>query len=108
MSGRARLRVVSQEPIHSVEDIPEQFILCRDLLHAWQPYDARISRKHREIERVMRCLRCATLKVQVFSLEGELKRSRYEYVEGYLLKGVGHLTVDDRARLRVLDVDSFK
>jgi len=89
----------------TVDDIRDEYLLCRDLGHAWAPYDVRVSRKAGQIERVLQCRSCPTQRVQILDLDGYNKRSKYDYPEGYLLKGIGHLSVDDRAHVRVMSTN---
>lgn len=93
-----------------IDDIPEDYLACRDLLHAWTPYDARIRRAdttgRREIHRVLRCSRCKTLRTQRLDMQGRILSNSYsEYPEGYLLTGTGHLSAADRAAIRVRAVN---
>lgn len=92
----------------SIEDIPEEFLLCRDLGHAWAPHDVKISRKYGEIHRVLQCRSCPTQRTQILEMDGSIKRSRYEYPEGYVLSGVGHLSIADRASIRVASTNHMK
>ena len=72
-------------------------------MHSWEPYNARELKRGRVIERVLRCERCKTLKKQTLVIKrgrAFLSAGRYSYPEGYLIKGMGHVTQDDRAKLR--------
>jgi hypothetical protein len=99
----------------TVNDIPDQYLMCRDLGHNWLPHDVKVSRKAGEIHRILRCANCPTRRVQVLTLDGYRVRSRYEYPEQqdseaipYVLKGMGHLSVDDLAAIRVQDIAHYK
>ncbi len=105
------------KPIRSLEQIPDEYLICRDLCHNWQPSDVRINRRAREIERVLRCRNCSTIRTQVLTLDGYLisGQSFYTYPEQqdadadpYVLKGVGRLSVDDRAAIRVLSTEYMR
>ncbi len=85
----------------SIDDIPDDYLLCRDLGHAWAPHDVKVSRKAGEIHRVLKCRNCPTERTQILSTSGFIVRSRYEYPEGYVLPGIGRLSSDDRAHIRV-------
>lgn len=100
--------MATEKPQHTIDDIPDEFLLCRDLGHAWAPHDVRISRKYGEIHRILQCRSCPTQRTQILSLDGEIKRSRYEYPEGYVLVGVGHLSVADRAHVRVMSTGHMR
>ena len=91
-----------------VGDILDEFLLCRDLGHAWAPHDVRVSRKLGEIHRVLQCRSCPTQRTQVLSMDGEIRRNRYEYPEGYVLRGLGHLSVADRAAVRVASTNHWR
>lgn len=93
--------MADEQPPQSVDDIPSEYLICRDLGHAWAPHDVKISRKYGEIHRVLKCRQCPTQRTQVLSIDGGLKRNKYDYPEHYTLRGVGRLTVDDRAHIRV-------
>ena len=92
----------------SIDDIPDEFLLCRDLGHAWAPHDVKISRKFGEIHRILQCRSCPTQRTQILDMDGYAKRSRYEYPEGYVLRGVGRLSVADRAHVRVISTNHMK
>lgn len=85
-------------------DIPEEFLWCRDVMHSWDPYTASISRnkqaRRREVQQVLRCVRCHTLKTRTMTTGGELLRSSYSYPNGYLLTEQGRLTPSDREWIR--------
>jgi hypothetical protein len=94
----------------TVNDIPEQYLECRDLMHSWQPYDAKMLRSpvtgQREIHRVLRCIRCQTLKTQRLTPRGDIIAHSYSYAEHYLLKG-GRLPRAERGRLRRVNADRW-
>jgi len=73
-------------------------------MHAWEAYTATVGRnkimRRREINQVLRCTRCATLKTRVMTTSGELLRNSYSYPEGYLLKQHGPMTPADREWIR--------
>lgn len=91
-----------------VTDIPEQFLWCRDVLHSWDPYNAKISRnnvaRRREMHQVLICTRCGTLKTRIMTLTGEMLRNSYVYPDGYLLKDHGPMTPADRAQIRKINI----
>jgi hypothetical protein len=99
----------SENTPHTIDDISDQFLECRDYGHAWRASDVKISRKAQEIHRVFACLHdCGTLRTQVLSSDGYILRSFYTYPEGYVLPGIGRLSVDDRARIRVMGTQQLK
>lgn len=99
----------------SIEDIPEEFLLCRDLGHAWAPFDVKVSRKAQEIHRILQCRSCPTQRIQILDTNGYRLRSKYVYPEDvdkdaapYKLKGVGRLSADDNASVRVMSINHMK
>lgn len=98
----------TDENPQTIDDIPAEYLICRDLGHAWAPHDVKISRKFGEIHRVLRCRSCPTERTQVLSIDGGLKKNKYEYPEHYTLRGVGRLSVDDRAHIRVASTQVMK
>jgi len=94
---------------HTIEDIADEFLACRDFGHAWRPFDVKISRKQQEIHRIFRCLHeCGTERTQVLSVDGYILRSFYSYPDGYVLSGLGRLDTSDRARIRVMGTNFLK
>jgi hypothetical protein len=106
-----------EQAVNSIEDIPEEFLICRDLGHSWAPSDVKISGKGRnaEIHRILQCRSCPTQRVQILDVNGYRLRSKYVYPEDqdkdaapYKLKGVGRLSVDDNASIRVMSTNHMK
>jgi hypothetical protein len=98
-----------------IDGIPDGWLQCRDLGHSFAPHQVKVSRKRGEIHRILKCRNCPTLRVQVLTLDGYRVRSRYEYPEQqdseatpYVLKGVGHLSVDDNAAIRVASTQHMR
>lgn len=87
----------------SIDDVREEHLECRDYMHSWKPYTAKEVKKGRVVERVLRCERCKTLKKQTLAIRRDrafLSTGSYQYAEGYLIKGMGHVTQEDKAKLR--------
>lgn len=96
-------------PPKTIDDILDQFLACRDYGHAWRAHDVKIDRKYKEIHRVFSCLHdCGTQRTQVLSPSGLIVRSFYSYPDDYLLPGVGRLSINDRARIRVMGTEHMK
>lgn len=102
---------------HTVDDIADEYLLCRDFGHAWAPSDVKIRRKASEIHRILKCRQCPTLRVQVLTIDGYIipGRSHYQYPEQqdsqavpYVLKGVGRMNVNDNAHIRVMSTNYIK
>jgi hypothetical protein len=96
-----------RKPNQNVEQLQPDFLLCRDLMHPWQPYDAKIDRKAGEIHRILKCPRCATERDQVLNMDGSIIRNSYRYPDGYQMEGVGQLSARDRAHVRMLNMTRF-
>ena len=96
----------------TVNDIPEQYLWCRDVMHSWDPYDFRVSRnkivRRNEMHQVLRCTRCSTLKTRIMTTGGDLIRAHYQYPDGYLLKDHGPMTPADRAMIRNINIKTFR
>src|SRR5688572_3545900 len=97
----ARLRVAETAPEHPqyadladvqefAKNLPSKFLECRELGHLWRPHDA--SRfKDGGFERVLRCTRCTTKRIQEITMRGEVMRQHYKHPEGYLTDGMGRI-----------------
>jgi len=94
--------------VSTVNDIPEQYLWCRDVMHSWDPYDYKQARnkvmRRNEMHQILRCARCATLKTRVMTASGDMLRSYYVYPDGYLLKDHGPMTPADRAMIRSINI----
>lgn len=98
--------------INTINDIADEYLGCRDWGHSWVWVDIKYVRERRriiEIHRIFRCRECGTHRVQVLDPDWYIipGRSHYTYPEQadteaqpYLLKGVGHLSAADRAKIR--------
>ena len=78
---------------------------CRDFGHAWAAYTARWDKEVKAFHRVLRCARCETERSQWVSQTGSLGSNSYYYPDGYSApKGVGRLTADERAEIRLMGI----
>lgn len=83
------------------EMLPERFLYCREMGHNWRPYSAG-SYKDGGFERILRCTRCRTRRVQVINNRGVIIRNKYEYSDGYQApKGMGQIVGEGRGVLRL-------
>ena len=64
-------------------NLPDEFLLCRDIGHTWRPFRAVINGDS-TYTRVMRCGRCKTEREQTLSHFGAILSGHYNYAEGYL------------------------
>lgn len=86
-------------------DLPSEFLLCRDLGHTWRPYRAWWDQTERAYQRVLRCGRCKSERVQTLSAQGHPLQGYYNYSDGYQApKGTGRLVGEDRDVLRLESV----
>lgn len=107
----APARAKSSEPEVDLEgavhELPTKYIQCRDFAHSWKGHDARRvestegRRRFAFYEVILRCTRCDTKRLRRISPDGHIMGSSYEYADNYLLKGVGRMTSDDRAVVRL-------
>jgi hypothetical protein len=87
-----------------VQNMPDAHIECRDFGHSWKPQTATWL-DDGTIERVLACSRCTTRRYQALDRKGYILSSHYAYPEHYLIEGVGRLTADDRAMVRISNID---
>lgn len=82
------------------EGLKETFLHCRELGHNWRPYTVG---RHPDggFERVLRCSRCRTKRVQSITTRGIVMQNKYIHPEGYLLEGLGRIVGDGRGLLRL-------
>lgn len=75
-------------------------LICRDISHLWTSFTARRIDGH--IERVLQCGRCETRKIQKLNSKGFIVSTKYAYPAAFLRPaGMGRLTKDDRAKVRL-------
>lgn len=91
-----------------VTEIPQEYTACRALGHAWKYYDV-TEKKRDPVKRYrqeLACIRCETHKAQFLDRGGRLRGTAYFYPKHYLIEGIGQLTADERAyiRLRAMNV----
>lgn len=77
---------------------------CRDLSHQWTPFDA-WKDASRGFVRVLRCERCRSRKTQKLDRQGYVLTTSISYPQGYLRKEGGRLTQDERADLRLSNIN---
>ena len=75
---------------------------CRDWRHSWRPYRAWKIRGGFEEHR--QCAVCGAVVVRLLDSRGYQTSRRIQYPDGYVVKGMGRLTEDDRAELRLAGV----
>lgn len=88
----------------AIAQMSDNQIMCRELRHAWKPWTVHTDTKAKLYEVKLRCTKCKTVRVREIGFHGQLIGNRYEYPDGYLVKGLGRLDDNDRARLRLESV----
>lgn len=74
----------------SVEDLPDEFIECRDLGHSWRTVSKGRAKGGIEIIRFSACRSCKSLRKDRFHrFRGIVTSRSYQYSAGYLLAGGG-------------------
>lgn len=91
-------------PLDEIEEfaaeLPEEFLLCREMGHRWLPYQAALN-DDGTYHRALRCPRCKTRKEQDISGRGVVLSTQYQHPEGYLHQGMGRIAGDGRGLLRL-------
>lgn len=89
---------------HFIEELPDKYVRCRTLGHAWDSFTVRFDPKTGAYDETLRCLRCKLPKTQTLDSHGRYvgdPRSDYSQVPGYLLPAhSGRMDPDGRAALR--------
>ena len=85
------------------QDMPDSFLMCREMSHQWRPASARIG-SDGVIARTLECGRCTAQRVQELSPRGHVLSSHYVYPEGYLAVNIGRIAGDGRDALRLASV----
>lgn len=80
--------------------LPEKFLYCREMGHNWRPYSAGRF-KDGGFERVLRCSRCRTRRVQNINSRGIVLTNQYVHPDGYLSHGLGRIVGEGRGVLRL-------
>lgn len=88
------------EVAHFAAELPEEFLLCREMGHRWLPYQAAVN-ADQTYHRALRCPRCKTRKEQEISARGVILSTQYRHPEGYLHAGMGRIAGDGRGLLRL-------
>jgi hypothetical protein len=89
-----------------IGDLPPTYVRCRTWRHAWGPYDVETLPRRSGYVQTLRCERCGALRWYTLDRRGDVtSRGGRRYPDGYLLRGIGRLDEDDRARLRLMSVE---
>lgn len=83
-------------------ELPDAYLLCRDMGHLWRPYRATYVSEDQCYRRVLRCGRCRTERLQDIGLDGVILSGTYAYADGYVAPpGTGRLDTQARGSLRL-------
>lgn len=97
---RAEGRRAAKRLAETLKTLPDHWVVCRDMLHAWAVENdfhvtpmATVGRKSiMHISRELVCMRCGTVRKEKYHLSarGGLEKvgQSYEYPEGYQIPGV--------------------
>jgi hypothetical protein len=84
-------------------ELPDAYLLCRDVGHSWMPRDAWEDVKERCYVQVLGCTRCAAERHRRLDYRGQRLGQSYDYPDGYLSPaGSGALSAAGRADLRLV------
>ena len=107
MAAAPKLQVVNENDYSNLDEVAEfaeglkeSYLFCRELGHNWRPYSAG-RYKDGGFERVLRCVRCKTRRVQEINSRGVVLVNKYIHPEGYLHKGLGRIYGEGRGILRL-------
>lgn len=87
-----------------IADMPDNFIQCRDFNHSWRSHNANYDAGSQSYDVTLKCTRCKAERIRTIDSHGGLVSSHYDYKDGYLIKGMGRLTGNDRNALRLNSV----
>jgi hypothetical protein len=81
-------------------------IACRARGHAWEDWRAHLFGRNgsRGAMEILRCSRCGSERQQDLDRFGTVVKGRYVYPDGYLVKGLGRLTGEDRGLVRLTSI----
>lgn len=85
----------------AVEDMPDNFVYCRDFGHSWAPKSVHFDDKAKVYDQTLRCGRCKTVRHRLIDSRGRNVSANYDYPDHYLITGAGRLDVDARATIRL-------
>jgi hypothetical protein len=82
-------------------ELPDNYLHCRTLGHAWTPHRAQWRPDEGAYWTVYLCPRCDTQRVEWLDEFGDKVRGNYAYEDGYQHKGMGRITGRGRSMLRL-------
>lgn len=88
----------------AIHDMSSDYIQCRDFGHQWRSVGATWVAADNRYETSLRCIRCGTDRIRYIGRDGGLMRSKYDYSDGYVVKGMGRLDGHERDMIRLESV----
>lgn len=85
----------------AVVEMPQDYALCRDYGHQWNPSNAEWLPKEQCYRVTLKCPRCTTVRTVLRNRRGHQLESHYDYPDGYAIKGLGFLSGTDRDQIRL-------
>lgn len=84
-----------------VDGLSDAAIICRDsgVGHSWEPYTAVVAGGN--FEETLICKRCDARKTRTVTRKGVIVRTKYSYPEEFLRRGLGRMTREENAAIRV-------
>jgi len=76
-------------------------LLCRGDSHVWSPSSSRVREGDGMIYWTKDCDQCGTVRTITYAKSGHVIRRQYYYPAGYRRKGLGPMSADGKAILRV-------
>lgn len=86
-----------------VTNLKSEFLSCRDTGHVWNLY--RIKKIRGGFDRGHFCKSCKTNRKQFISNTGQILSTTYDYDTGYQMVGIGRITSDGKAVMRMESLD---
>jgi hypothetical protein len=89
----------------ALDALPPAYLECRDLGHDWRPFTAAYIAKERHYSQSLRCSRCDAVRTRLLGPRGQRLGNWYDYPDGYLIEGAGHLGEGARDGIRLRSVN---
>jgi len=91
----------------ALANISDEHRECRDWSHSWTPFRAwKIKGGGWEEHRL--CVNCNSTLIRLIDKQGYTVYRRIAYADGYVLKGLGRLSANDRAAIRLASVKAHE
>src|SRR5437660_1472348 len=98
---------MAQKKRITLPDMPENYLECRDVRHAWRTAGW-FRGQRRALRRVLECIRCSTQRIDEFKADGsERTILGYRHADGYLLAGDGRPTAIELRKAVISRIEKF-